>query len=142
MKKMLAIVAALGVSTAAFADLIALVDFGMNTQMTTPGTETWNNLAVAGSPAASPVGPILMGANGGAMNLPSYTLLDTTGASTGWVISVARLTNSLGGIGTSGAGGNYSGTVAPDVAAFAPYSAHKTMYMSTTRQFLVLRSRA
>lgn len=113
----------LALSGTSFAATV-LVDFGMNgttpgssTNQMTPGSSpTYNNLALA---TVSAAGTISIADNGGSPDVNSYTLLDTTGASTGWLIAFNKV-NANGGVGTSGGGGNYSGTVAPDALAAFP----------------------
>lgn len=125
----------------------ALIDFGMNgstpggsTNQQTTGSPTYNNLAL-GSPAggALAVGigtgltTINIADNGGLPDVTSYGLLSTTGAASGWTISFQSKGGDIsGGIGTAGAGGLYSGTVAPDAAGFAANATKDNLFINNT----------
>lgn len=123
-----------------------LIDFGMNgstpsgghpDQQATGTAPVWNNIAVGNATggALATSSPVLIARNGGLPTLASASLLDTTGANSGWTLSFASSgTTAAAPIGTAGTAGNYTGTVPPAAAVLFPeFSATRdSLYINTS----------
>ena len=111
----------------------ALMDFGRNGTLqpdlrTTGSSPTYNNLTLGNGSngtffTSEAFQTVPIADDGGPADVTSYVLQDTNGAGTGIVISFQakdQSTSQGGQVGTAGTGGNYTGTLPPDVSSLAP----------------------